>query len=159
MKITIAAFLLLLSFSAVLFLKSSSNSEVQARPIVKASDDPIDWEKMDHSDRMAYMKSTVLPAMRKEFAAFDPKKYEKIKCTTCHGAGAEDGSYKMPNPDIMKLPNSKEGWGKIMAEKADMLKFMKEVVKPKMAALLGMKPYDMKTQTGFGCGNCHTDEK
>jgi hypothetical protein len=24
-----------------------------------------------------------------------------------------------------------------------------------MAALLGMQPFDPKTNTGFGCGNCH----
>ena len=119
----------------------------------------INWEKMDRSERMAHMKQVVFPAMKTAFQTVDPKKYANMKCVTCHGAGAKDDSYKMPNPQLMKLPRSKEGWDKIMTEKADMLKFMKEHVKPDMAKLLGMKPFDMKTKTGFGCGNCHTDEE
>ena len=158
MKTTIAAFILLIGFSAILFFKNSNNSQARAKTSI-AQDSSINWDKMDHSERMAYMKQVVLPTMRKEFAAFDSKHFEKIKCKTCHGSGAEDDSYKMPNPDIPKLPRSKEGWDKINAEKADMLKFMRTTVKPKMASLLGMQPFDMKTQTGFGCGNCHTDEK
>ena len=156
MKATIFAFVLLLGFFVVLFSKNFNS--VQAKPFA-AADSSINWKKMDHSERMAYMKKVVLPTMRKEFADFDSKHFAKINCKTCHGAGATDDSFKMPNPDLPKLPNSKEGWQKIMEKKADMLKFMKETVKPKMASLLNMPEYDMKTKSGFGCGNCHTEEK
>ena len=105
------------------------------------------------------MKKHVSPAMKAKFQEMDPKRYAKFGCRTCHGKGAEDDSYKMPNPQLPKLPRSKEGWDKIMKEKPEMLKFMRTTVKPEMAALLGMKEFDMKTKTGFGCGNCHTDEE
>ena len=62
----------------------------------------------------------------------------------------------MPNPQIWKLPNSKEGWAKA---DTSFMKFMMKTVKPKMASLLGMHEFDMKTKTGFGCGNCHTEQK
>src|SRR5690348_4447646 len=120
MKTTIAAFILLLGFASVLFFKNPNNSPLLAKPLVVATDSSINWDKMDHSERMAYMKKVVLPTMRKEFADFDPKHFGKIMCKTCHGAGAEDDSYKMPNPDLPKLPNSKAGWDKITSEKGDM---------------------------------------
>src|SRR5436309_10892457 len=110
MKITFSAFLLLLIFFLGLTIFHSSDSPLHAKPAANAPDSTINWDKMDHSERMAYMKKVVLPTMRKEFADFDSKHFAKINCKTCHGAGAEDDSYKMPNPDLPKLPNSKEGW-------------------------------------------------
>ena len=94
--------------------------------------------------------------MKAEFIKFKPEEFEHFGCKTCHGEGIEDHTFKMPNPKIWKLPRSKEGWAKA---DTSYLRFMKETVKPRMASLLGMKPFDMKTKTGFGCGNCHTDEK
>src|SRR5438067_694382 len=90
---------------------------------------------------LLWMSASVNPAMREEFQNFDAKRYAKFGCKTCHGKGAEDDSYKMPNPDLPKLPRSKEGWDKIKAEKGDILKFMGTTVKPKMASLLCMKPF------------------
>jgi hypothetical protein len=158
MKIKIFSLLLLVGFLGFLLFANQQSSTLNAKTTI-APTDPVNWDKMDRSDRMALMKKVVFPTMRKEFQAFDAKRYANFKCITCHGAGVSDGSYKMPNPELPKLPSSKEGWEKIMKEKGDMLKFMKEHVKPEMASMLGMKPYDMKTKTGFGCGNCHTDEK
>jgi hypothetical protein len=40
----------------------------------------------------------------------------------------------------------------------DMMKFMGEVVKPKMQELLKEEPFDPATGTGFGCMECHTQE-
>jgi len=156
MKIkTTTSVLLLLCSAAFVWVISSGSPSLSARPVYHASDSAaINWDKMDHSERMAYMKKVIMPAMRAEFAKFNPDKFGKMKCKTCHGAGAEDDSYKMPNPQIFKLPRTREGWAKA---DTNFMKFMIGTVKPKMAGLLGMKQFDMQTKTGFGCGNCHTE--
>ena len=158
MKIKTISSVLLLIFSLVLvWVVTSGNPQASAKTTINVPDSStINWEKMDHSERMAYMKKVILPTMRKEFAAFNPDKFAKMTCKTCHGAGAEDDSYTMPNPQIWKLPNSKEGWAKA---DTNFVKFMRFTVKPKMASLLGIPEFSMQTKTGFGCGNCHTEEK
>src|SRR2546430_2593695 len=113
MKTTLAAFIFLSTcFAALLWMSASGNPPKHT--VIRVSDSlevaAIDWEKMDHSERMAYMKKHVNPTMRAEFQNFDAKRYAKFGCKTCHGKGAEDDSYKMPNPDLPKLPRSKEGW-------------------------------------------------
>ena len=160
MKIKIfASLILLIGIVGFFSMNSSASSQDGAKSTginFTIADNPIDWEKMDHDARKAYMKQTVLPAMRAEFSKFDPKTFSNMNCKTCHGDGVKDDSYKMPNPKIFKLPNSREGWAKA---DTSYMRFMKTVVKPKMAELLGMHQFDMKTKTGFGCGNCHTDQE
>jgi hypothetical protein len=72
----------------------------------------------------------------------------------------EQDSFKMPNPELEKLPATPAGGKKLMSgEDSSIVKFMGEVVKPKMAELLHKTPFDMKTNTGeFGCNNCHMTE-
>jgi len=160
MKIFASVFLVI-GFASLLWMSNSGSSRVNAKTlsIVAAPDSAINWDKMDHDARMAYMKKMVMPTMRAEFMKFDSLHFAKMNCMTCHGTSVKKGSFKMPNPELPKLPNSQEGWKKVMDKNGDMLKFMKDHVKPDMANLLGMKPYDMKTKTGFGCGNCHTDQE
>jgi hypothetical protein len=74
-----------------------------------------------------------------------------MKCKTCHGAGADDGSFKMPNADLPKLDMKA-----MKAKHPKALEFMMKQVKVKMAALIGEKEYSEKTPNGFGCMNCHT---
>ncbi|MFI5263238.1 MAG: hypothetical protein ACHQM6_01845 [Candidatus Kapaibacterium sp.] len=151
--------LVLVGFAGLLWMNVSASAQHSAKSVpsgMVSPDSSIHWDKMDHAARKAYMKQVVFPAMKTEFAAFNPQKFGNMKCTTCHGKGAENDSYKMPNPEIFKLPRSKEGWAK--ADTAFM-RFMRTTVKPKMADLLGIPPFDMKTMTGFGCGNCHADEE
>ncbi len=115
------------------------------------------WKDMNHDQRLDFMKTTVLPKMKAEFAAYDSKRFGNITCGTCHGDGAKDGSFKMPNPKIMpKIPNDKDGFAKIMKDQPDAVKFMGGKVVPMMAQMLGEEPYDMKTGKGFGCHECHT---
>ena len=70
--------------------------------------------------------------------------------------GAADGSFKMPNPDLPKLDATPAGFKKLATDKAKIFQFMMKQVEPQTAQLLGEQPYDMKTNTGFGCMNCHT---
>jgi hypothetical protein len=115
-----------------------------------------DWTgKWSHDWKMAYMKSDVMPKMAELFKGFDAKHYSDMKCKACHGAGAEDGSFKMPNPELPKL-DIKHGLKADKAKHPKAVKFMMEKVEVQMAGLLGEKPFDMKTKQGFGCLNCHT---
>jgi hypothetical protein len=66
----------------------------------------IDWSKMDENAKKKYMKSTVLPEMKKLFVAVDKKHYASMNCQTCHGEKAVENKFKMPNPSLPKLPKT-----------------------------------------------------
>jgi hypothetical protein len=117
----------------------------------------VAWATMNLEQRKEYMKAVVLPKMKETFGAFDSVRYEKMNCATCHGDGATDGTFRMPNPKLPKLPNSPEGFKKLMADKPAMSQFMMTKVKPIMAQLLGLPEFNMETKTGFGCMECHTN--
>jgi len=117
----------------------------------------IDWDGMDKKQRKAYMKKVVLPAAQKMFAAFDAKKYKKITCVTCHGEGANK-DFKMPNPELPKLPVTPEGFGALKAKKPEMVQFMGTKVKPTVASLLGEPEFTPQQLNGFSCYNCHTKD-
>ncbi len=105
---------------------------------------------------MAYMKTAVMPKMGALFHDYDAKKYSEPKCGLCHGPGAKEGKFKMPNPALPKLVVSPEGFKKLAEQHPQVFDFMAKQVVPTMASLLGEEPYDPKTQKGFGCLGCHT---
>jgi len=121
----------------------------------------IDWEHMSEADKKKYMKTTVLPEMKKAFQTFDAKTYKKFNCVTCHGDGATDGKFKMPNPKLPKLPQptDRAGFMAVQQKKPEAVKFMGTVVKPKMAELLGMAEWSPTNANGFGCYQCHTKQE
>jgi hypothetical protein len=103
------------------------------------------------------MKSAVLPKFRTLFHDFDPAKYAEVKCVLCHGSGVKNGTFKMPNPDLPKLPTKPAEMQKLHEKNAKVMDFMIKEVKPTMADLLGEPGYDPKTNpNGFGCFGCHT---
>ncbi len=114
------------------------------------------FDDMTPIERFELMKGTVLPRMAAQFTAFDGQHFAKVTCATCHSAQAKERNFKMPNPDLPKLPGDAAGFQKLMAEKPAMVKFMHDKVSADMATMLGEAPYDPKTQKGFGCGHCHT---
>jgi hypothetical protein len=116
---------------------------------------------MDKKARGKFMREAVVPKMKELFTGHDAKKFEKMNCGTCHGAGAADGSFKMPNPQLPVLPSTPEGFEALGKKKPEMMKFMAMSVKPEMAKLLGMPEMDPKNPSagGFGCMNCHTMKK
>jgi hypothetical protein len=116
------------------------------------------WSDLNRDQRMAYMKKVVLPKMKETLVTFDPKEFEHVTCMTCHGRGAKDGSFKMPNPDLPKL-SPEGGFKKHIEQKPEITKFMMSKVLPQMAELLNTAPYDPKTHLGFGCFGCHAIEK
>ena len=100
----------------------------------------IDWATMDEKAKKKYMKTTVLPTMKKLFVAFDKKHYAAMNCATCHGKKAvESNKLKMPSAELPKLPGPTDcaGFMALQEKKPDVVKFMGTQVKPTMAALLG----------------------
>jgi hypothetical protein len=133
---------------------SSAEEKVVGPPDVK-------WADMDKKQRGMFMAKVVMPRMREVFNEFDPKEFGTFTCATCHGKEAKAREFKMPNPDIFVLPGDAAGFGKLMKDKPNWMKFMGEKVKPEMAKLLGMPELDPKNpQPGqFGCAECHTSAK
>ena len=115
---------------------------------------PVAWKDMNADQRHEYMEHTVMPAMKETFVAFDAEEFGEMKCKTCHGAGAEDKSFEMPNADLKPLDFA--NMDKLDEHDQKVAKWMHEVVVPEMAKLLGEQPYDPATQQGFGCTGCHT---
>jgi hypothetical protein len=119
---------------------------------------PGEWDKWSRDQKLAYMKTAVMPKMGALFHDFDAKTYAEPRCNLCHGSGAKEGNFKMPNPELPKLSFDPAAMKKLHAEKGPMLEFMGKQVVPTMAQLLGEQPFDPKTHKGFGCMECHTGE-
>jgi hypothetical protein len=118
----------------------------------------VDWENMSFDQRKKLMKSAVLPELKKAFQSFDAKKYRKFTCATCHGDGATDGKFKMPNAKLPKLPppTDRAAFAALQQKKPEVVKFMGTVVTPKVAQLLGLPEWSPQNPKGFGCYACHT---
>jgi hypothetical protein len=155
------------SFSLVFVLAACGGSQPAAdSPAPPAADSaaappadaapPEAFHDMNRDQRMMFMKETVMPKMQAEFQKFDAKRYAEFSCATCHGSGAKQGTFTMPNPELPKLPSTAEGFKPLMEKQPEMMKFMGEVVKPTMQQLLKEEPFDPATGKGFGCMECHT---
>ena len=117
---------------------------------------PINWDAMDKAARGKYMKEVVMPKMKETFVAFAADHYAQMSCATCHGDGATDGTFEMPNPKLPALPTTPDGCKKLMGDKPQVTQFMATKVKPQMAELLGLEEFTPEHQSGFGCYGCHT---
>ncbi len=119
----------------------------------------VPFDDMPPEQQLQYMKEVVLPETQAMFKAFDATLPEAT-CKTCHGGGADDGSFEMPNPDIAPLPNTEESfiaWISADPDAARWTKFMAEVLVPKTAELLHKTPFNPADGSGeFSCNGCHT---
>src|SRR5262245_24345864 len=111
-------------------------------PEAVAAGKKIDWEKMDVNAKKAYMKKTVLTTMKKLFVAFDKKHYSSMNCQTCHGKEANERKFKMPSPELPKLPTDRAGFMALQQKKPAAVEFMGKQVKPTMAALLNKPEWE-----------------
>lgn len=119
---------------------------------------PKPFDDMTEVEQKQHMKQVVIPVMRARFQQYDGEKFAKVNCVTCHGKGALEGKFELPNPELTKLPKTQEGFMKLAEKKQKALDFMSKVVVPAMAIMVGEEPYDQATQKGFGCFECHTSE-
>ena len=145
---------------ALLIAACGSKAPATQKPEPETPPPPADmaFKDMNADQRVAFMKHTVLPAMKQTFSAFDPK-FANMNCKTCHGKGADDGSFEMPNPDLPRLPKPEDFMAYAKDPKhAPWVKFMAEKVTPQMAKLLKVPEFDPKTMTGFSCNGCHLVE-
>jgi hypothetical protein len=135
--------------------KSTSSTEPKPEDVAPPAD--MAFKDMTADQRVAFMKLTVVPTMKPMFQEFDAKKFAEFNCKTCHGEGAVDGSFEMPNPNLPRLPKPADFPAYAQDPKHQpWLKFMGEKVKPEMAKLLKVTEFDPKTNTGdFSCHACH----
>jgi hypothetical protein len=136
----------------------SSVPAASAAPAGSAAAAPADtaapgaWSKtaLTKEQQAAFMKTKVMPALTPVFKGHDAAKYGDFSCKTCHGHPFQD-----PHDFLPHLTFS-GGTLTCFKDKPEISKFMHEQVEPAMATSLGQQPYDMKTNTGFGCKGCHT---
>jgi hypothetical protein len=113
----------------------------------------VPFDKLEHEQRIEFMKQKVMPVMEPIFKNHEPKEYAEFGCVTCHGKQALEGHFDMPSTDIPKLDfRDMSKW-----KPAD-LAWMNNEVKPAMAKLLSEAESSPEIPTGFGCHNCHTTE-
>ena len=149
------------TFAADEKAKAAAPAPAAPSPEAVAAGKKINWDKMDENAKKAYMKKTVLPTMKKLFVAVDKKHYASMNCQTCHGEKAAERKFKMPSPELPKLPQptDRAGFMALAQKKPEVVKFMGTQVKPTMAALLGKAEWSESNPTGWGCYNCHTKEE
>jgi hypothetical protein len=126
---------------------ASASAETAKNPTPSAD---VWSDSMSKDQQAAYMKAKVVPAMGPVFQEHDAKKYGEFSCKTCHGP-----AYKVPK-DYLPHLTFKDGKLTAFTDKPEMAKWMMDKVNPAMVTALGAKPYDVKANTGFGCGGCHT---
>jgi hypothetical protein len=124
----------------------------------------VAWKDMNGSQRVAYMAAVVVPRMKEIYQRFDPVRFERFDCTTCHGKQAEAGAFKMPAAEVRPLPATATAFeAKLAAEPTwpRWTEFMVEEVEPPMAAMLGQPLWDptRPEAPGFSCQACHGLEK
>lgn len=149
--------------------------------VVFPADDPIypGGRKRAQADIVRFMEQAVLPWAR---AALGPIEGgpDHVTCLTCHGLDADARGWQMPA--VARLPDPDlrgQGWeqfGGVMdaqmrnaiygylaePEKQSRAAYMREVVMPGMARVLGRPAYDFtrsyefnRTRLALGCYHCH----
>src|SRR5262249_50099023 len=118
----------------------------------------VAWKDLTEQQRSRFMTRVVMPTMKPLFQAFDPKGFPDFGCVTCHGEGAKNRTFKMPNADIFVLPGDREGFAALFKEKPDWMQFMAKRVVPEMTKLLDKPEFDSAhpDPNALGCFTCHT---
>jgi hypothetical protein len=106
---------------------------------------------LTHAQQMEFMARVVVPEMKPRFQAFDAERFSTFGCKTCHGAGADDGSYAMPNPQLPHL-RQRGFFKEHRAAHPDTVRFMWKQVEMPMGKLLGMTAGPAGE---LECGSCH----
>jgi hypothetical protein len=124
----------------------------------------VAWKDMNRSQRVDYMSTVVVPRMKEIYQRFDPVRFARFDCTTCHGNQVGADAFKMPAAAVRPLPATPAAFeAKLAAEPTwpRWTQFMVEEVEPPMAAMLGQPLWDATKPEapGFSCQACHGLEK
>lgn len=111
----------------------------------------VAWSEMDASQRAHHMSAVVEPRMEAVFQGFDARRFADFGCETCHGAGAADGTYAMPSPDLPHL-RERMFFREARKQHPEAARFMWKEVLPAMAESLGVT-YGPKG--ALDCDGCH----
>lgn len=107
--------------------------------------EPGAWQTMDFTARRRFMSEVVMPTMRPLFVESDAERFATFSCASCHGQGAADRAFAMPSTDLPSLGAPAAGSDEAHTQR--MTDFMRNIVKPKMAELLG--------DSELRCSKCH----
>jgi hypothetical protein len=117
---------------------------------------PTPWEEMSFEDKKSWMALEVMPRVAPLFEAYDGERFAGFGCEGCHGEGAQDRNYEMPNSGIFTLHASgSQEQLHMVNEMRPMVNFMFQDVVPTMRTLLGEEEFDSESGEGFGCFACH----
>lgn len=154
----------------------------KAASLVFPLDDPIypGGQKRPQADIVRFMEQEVMPWAR---VALGPIKTgpASVTCLTCHGVDGEERGWQMPG--VLRLPRPElrdQGWevfgGTLDAqirnaiygyaastpEKEKLTGYMRQIVTPGMARLLGRPAFDFtrsyeynRERLALGCYHCH----
>src|SRR4051794_12357858 len=86
--------------------------------------EPGGWAQLDFDARKQFMRDVVVPAVRPLFQEFDPERFAAVSCKTCHGGGAQAGTFTMPSADLPVLDT--ESLKNPPEEQKPILAFMRE---------------------------------
>ena len=111
----------------------------------------VAFDKLDHDQKMEFMKQKVVPAMKPLFQSHDAAKFAEFGCKTCHGKDPEASKFKMPDPELPVLDFSD-----MSKFKPEDIQWMKNDIMPTMAKTLQLPPHSADNPNGFGCLGCHT---
>jgi len=118
---------------------------------------PGEWDAWSRDRRLGHMEAIVLPDARTELTAYDARRFAAMTCKTCHGAGVDDGSFRMPNPALPQLDGTPAGFQRLERDHKQALETMTKLTR-RTADLLGEPAFSLQTGTGFGCFACHVNK-
>jgi len=110
------------------------------------------WDAMTKEQRHEHMKADVMPRMTAAFVAFDPHRYARLDCATCHGKTGPQRGWAMPNPELLLEPSP---WNSAAtpdpaSASSPMERFMAATVVKELSAAVGRPT---------GCFACHVPER
>ncbi len=114
----------------------------------------LTWAEMNQQQRKIFMDKEILPRAAALFKEWRPERYAQADCTLCHGSGPETGNYHMPTAHLPRL-SGELLLGPEFTKHPETTKLKLDRLVPMMANTLGLKPFSIVSQTGFGCYSCH----